>query len=97
MKRLITVMTVLAILCLAACIAPVPEDSEGMIAAEFVGLADSHTIEVYVEGEPVALQLEGDAREQAQDFETGDQVYIRYERRDGVLYAQSIEFAPPAQ
>jgi hypothetical protein len=96
MKRLVA-MIFLTIMCLAACTAPVPEDSKGMLAAEFVGLADSHTIEVTADGGALTLQLEGDAREQAQDFEKGDAVYIRYERRDGVLYAQSIELAPPAQ
>ncbi|GEM_PF-6038794 len=47
--------------------------------------------------EPISLQLTGDALTQAQSFEKGDEVYVRYERRDGVLYALSIEEAPPAQ
>ncbi len=72
-------------------------DSSGMMAAEYVGMEDAHTIEVYVGEEPVSLQLSGDALEQAQGFDEGDSVYIRYERRDGVLYALSIEAAPPAQ
>ena len=99
MKRVLIVMIFLIALLLAACAEPepVPTDSEGRMAAEFVGMADSHTIEVMVNGEPVTLQLEGDARDQAPDFEEGDKVYIRYERREGVLYAQSIELAPPAQ
>jgi len=98
MKCWTVAMVLLLALLLAACAAPASAtDSEGMMAAEFVGMADSHTIEVMVDGKPVALQLEGDARDQAPDFDEGDKVYIRYERRDGVLYAQSIELAPPAQ
>jgi hypothetical protein len=77
---------------------PVPTtDSTGVTAAVFEGMADPHTIEVYVCGKPVAMQLKGDARKQAEGFEKGDEVYIRYERADGVLYALSIEKAPPAQ
>ncbi len=99
MKRWTAAAAVLLLaLLLAACAAQtLAEDSKGMMAAEFVGMADMHTIEVTLDGKPVALQLEGDAREQALAFDEGDKVYIRYERRDGVLYAQSIESAPPAQ
>ena len=100
MKRMAALCCVaLLALGLAACAAPgpVPGDSTGVMAADFQGMADSHTVEVTVDGEPVALQLEGDALLQAESFETGDRVYVRYERRDGVLYAQSIELAPPAQ
>ena len=101
MKRLIAAALCLLIAALCACAKeapPVPTtDSTGVMAAVFEGMADPHTIEVYVCGKPVALQLAGDAFEQAEDFETGDEVYIRYERRDGVLYALSIERASPAQ
>ena len=101
MKRLIAAALCLLMMGLCACAKeapPVPTtDSKGVMAAVFEGMADPHTIEVYVSGKPVAMQLAGDAFEQAESFEKGDEVYIRYERKDGVLYALSIELAPPAQ
>lgn len=100
MKRIIAVVMCLLALGLASCAqeppAPSP-DSEGVMLAVFEGMADPHTIEVYVDGEPVALQLEGEALNQAGSFEKGDEVYIHYERRDGVLYAYDIEEVSSAQ
>ena len=100
MKRLIALMLCLLMLGLAACAEqklPPSEDSAGVMVAVFAGMADGHTIEVYVNDKPVTLQLEGDALTQAEGFEEGDEVYIRYEQRDGVMYALTIELAPPAQ
>lgn len=97
MKRILAAAVCVLMMGLCACAKEELPDSAGIMAAEYVGMADSHTIEVYVGDEPVAFQLSGDALEQAPGFEEGDRVYIRYERREGVLYALSIEAAPPAQ
>ena len=102
MKRFAAVICILALMALICACAkeapPIPTiDSKGVVVAVFEGMADPHTIEVYVSGEPVAMQLTGDALTQAENFDKGDEVYIRYERKDGVLYAMNIEKAPPAQ
>jgi hypothetical protein len=97
MKQIFAAALCLLAIALCACAKEELPDSSGMMAAVFEGMADSHTIEAYVGGELVAFQLTGDALAQADSFEKGDEVYIRYERKDGVLYALSIEEAPPAQ
>lgn len=102
MKRFLAVILIAALaLALCACGAekkPAPTgDSAGVMAATFEGMADGHTIEVVMGGEAVSLQLEGEALTQAESFEKGDKVYVRYERHDGVLYALAIELAAPAQ
>ncbi len=102
MKRILTgVCIVVLALVLCACGAEkaptATGNSAGVMAATFKGMPDGHTIEAVVGGKPMTFQLDGEALTQAESFEEGDQVYVRYERRDGVLYAITIELAAPAQ
>ena len=57
----------------------------------FEGQMDPHSIEVIMDGNPVAFQLSGDALDQVNDFDTGDIVKIIYtENEYGQLVASEL-------
>ncbi|MCJ2146757.1 hypothetical protein [Bacillus sp. B19-2] len=104
MKKLI-VLTLSMLLLLSACgTSGQSEDksstnnknaaSEETVTKEgsFVGLADSHTIAVNIDGKETTLQVDEDLQDKVNSIEEGKKVEVQYTKgENGVLELKSIE------
>lgn len=58
----------------------------------YVGLADTHTIEVTVDNEPVVLDITEESTSELEKFNNGDKVTVKYkENGEGQLLLKDIE------
>ncbi|MCY7915991.1 hypothetical protein [Bacillus vallismortis] len=58
----------------------------------FVGLADSHTIAVNIDGKETTLQVDEDLQDKVNSIEEGKKVEVQYTKgENGVLELKSIE------
>ncbi|MCP6682259.1 hypothetical protein [Bacillus nakamurai] len=76
------------------------EKSQGEDAAEklvtkegtYVGLADTHTIEVTVDNEPVSFDITDESAKDIKDLNNGDKVTVKYQKNSkGQLLLKDIE------
>ncbi|WP_277713971.1 hypothetical protein [Bacillus atrophaeus] len=96
MKKIIGFMFV--ILLLAGCgvdkNASEGEDAENIETKEgvYVGQADTHTIEITVDNEPVSLDITDDSASDIENLKDGEKVTVKYQETEkGQLLLKDIE------
>ncbi|MCY7907002.1 CalY family protein [Bacillus inaquosorum] len=58
----------------------------------FVGLADTHTIEVIVDSEPISLDITDESISDVSNLDSGDEVTVKYEKNNkGQLLLKKIQ------
>ncbi|AUZ40676.1 hypothetical protein A4A36_20990 [Bacillus subtilis] len=68
--------------------------NESIVTKEgvYVGLADTHTIEVTVDNEPVSFDITDESTSDLDNLNNGDKVKIKYEKNEkGQLLLKDIE------